>query len=189
MKTAPGFTWPKWLPKSFLKYLLSPNLMVGGDTWYSRVKNSLSLSLFLHDLSLRALLIARSGGGSLNMQLHDTEETPRTKTHPEQEMVSQPEVSHGAVKWTQRPVSHLWFIKEPKGMAERSYASQHKMVIYKLNAVSHFRRFTCHIKKHTKYQLTPQGVAEGWDCDSFIRIWRNVHSHSFFEINRQFCVI
>lgn len=43
-RTAPCFTWPKRLPKSFLKYLPSPNLMVGGDTWYSRVKNNLSRS-------------------------------------------------------------------------------------------------------------------------------------------------
>lgn len=71
------------------------SLMVGGDTWYSRVKNSLSVSLVLHDLSLRALLTAWSVGGSLNMQLFDTEETPQTKTHPEQEMVSQPEVLTG----------------------------------------------------------------------------------------------
>lgn len=57
-----------------------------------------SLTLVLHDLSLRALLTARSVGGSLSMQLLDKEENPRTKTHPEQEMVSQPEVSHRAVK-------------------------------------------------------------------------------------------
>lgn len=68
------------------KYLPSPNLMVGEvihDTAGLKIT-----PLVPHDLSLRALLTARSIGGSLNMQLFDTKETPETKTHPEKKMVS-----------------------------------------------------------------------------------------------------
>lgn len=46
MRKEQSLVSPGLIPKSILKYLPSPNLMVGGDTWYSRVKNNLFRSLW-----------------------------------------------------------------------------------------------------------------------------------------------
>ncbi len=149
-----------------------------------------SLSLVLHDLSLRALLTARSVGGSLSMQLpwqrgdSSNQNTPRTGDGVTARSFSQGGKMNSAVGVTfviyKRTKGNGW--KEAtKASSKWSFTNWKPSVISKGLPVI--------LKKHTKYQLTPQGVAEGWDCDSFIRIWRNVHSHSFFKINRQFCVI